>query len=865
MRAQFVFTPNNGAITITAYTGAGGVVNIPGSINGVPVTSIGTNAFSNCASLNSATIPGSVTNIGSFAFSGCTNLISVFFGGNPPGADSTVFSDDNLAQVYYLPGATGWGSTFGGVQTVLPPYNYTANNGAIVIIAYTGSGGAVNIPGKIGGLPVISIQSLAFLSSTLTSVVIPDSVTNIGTTAFAGCPNLTSATIGNGVTIIPNMAFYYCTSLTNVTIGSNVILIFQSAFQDCGLTSVTIPNSVTSIGSSAFAGCTNLNAVYFQGNAPSLGSSVFDTGNNTTVYYSLGTTGWGPTFGNLPTVALSPPVPYNYTINNRAITITGYTGSGGIVTVPGSIYVSGVTNFLPVTEIGPYAFAGCSGLISVIVPNCVTNIGSFAFADCTNLVSALFGSNAPSADSTVFSDDDYALVYNLSGTTGWTSTFGGIWTVLVPYIYVANNGTITLTSYIGSDSAVTIPSTIGGVPITSIGNEAFYNCTRLTSVAIPNSVTNIGHGAFAFCGNLASVTIPDSVVNVGNYAFWNCSSLTGVMIGTNITSIGVSEFDSCASLASVAIPNSALNVGSSAFQNCASLTNVTIGNGVTSIGNSAFDSCSSLAAIVVDPQNMSYGGVDGLLLRKSLNLLVQCSGSKDGNYTIPKSVISVGNFAFDSCGSLISVAITNNVQSIGDSAFESCTNLTTVTIGSGVTNIGDSAFAGCTSLTSVTIPDTMTRIGIDLFDDCSGLTNVMIPLTVSSLGNRAFSDCTSLTGLYFTGNAPSLNSFIFSNDTATVFYLPSTTGWGATFGGLSTALWLPQVQTGNASFGFQANRFGFNIAWASGKVVVVEACTNLANPVWSPVGTNNVVGGTSYFSDSQWTNYPGRYYHLRSP
>jgi hypothetical protein len=99
----------------------------------------------------------------------------------------------------------------------------------------------------------------------------------------------------------------------------------------------------------------------------------------------------------------------------------------------------------------------------------------------------------------------------------------------------------------------------------------------------------------------------------------------------------------------------------------------------------------------------------------------------------------------------------------------------------------------------------------------------------------------------------------------TVYYLPETTGWEATFADRPTALWLPQAQTTDASFGVQTNQFGFTINWARGQTVVVEACTDMANPVWSPVETNTLTGGSSYFSDSDWTNHPGRYYRLRSP
>ena len=150
----------------------------------------------------------------------------------------------------------------------------------------------------------------------------------------------------------------------------------------------------------------------------------------------------------------------------------------------------------------------------------------------------------------------------------------------------------------------------------------------------------------------------------------------------------------------------------------------------------------------------------------------------------------------------------------------------------------------------------------------TSLTSVTIPNSVTNIGSYAFAHCTSLNGVYFQGNAPSVGSSVFDGDNnATVYYLPGTTGWEnfAQLTGLPTVLWNPQVQTSDASFGVRTNQFGFNITGTSNLVIVVEACTNLANPIWSPVGTNTLTGGSSYFSDPQWTNYPARFYRLRSP
>jgi len=123
-----------------------------------------------------------------------------------------------------------------------------------------------------------------------------------------------------------------------------------------------------------------------------------------------------------------------------------------------------------------------------------------------------------------------------------------------------------------------------------------------------------------------------------------------------------------------------------------------------------------------------------------------------------------------------------------------------------------------------------------------------------------------LASVFFEGAAPTIPSNeIFDNASkATVYYLPKSTGWGATFAGRPTALWLPQAQTAVASFGLQTNQFGFYIKWARGQTVVVEACANLCSSDWHPVQTNTLVNGTNYFSDATWTNYPQRYYRIHS-
>ena len=199
----------------------------------------------------------------------------------------------------------------------------------------------------------------------------------------------------------------------------------------------------------------------------------------------------------------------------------------------------------------------------------------------------------------------------------------------------ASTGTVT-----DCDSAVTvanIPSAIEGVPVTAIGNEAFYYCKALTSITIPDSVTTIGDSAFYYCYNLTSITIPDSVTSIGDFAFADCSGLTSITIPDSVTTIGDSAFSDCYDLTSITIPDSVTAIGDSAFYRCYNLTSITIPDSVTTIGDSAFYYCEALTSII-----------------------------------IPDSVTSIGDYAFYDCDYLASITIPDSVTTIGKYAFKYC-------------------------------------------------------------------------------------------------------------------------------------------------------------------------------------------------
>lgn len=581
---------------------------------------------------------------------------------------------------------------------------------------------------------------------------------------------------------------------------------------------------------------------------------------------------------------------FTFVTNSGKITITGYTGPGGAVTIPGT------TNGLPVTDIGQAAFSNRTNVTSVSVPSSITTIRSYPpFRGCTSLaeinVDALnpsfssvdgvlfnkiqtmliqyppamhriiyavssnvvtiadeafgycslrgiyFYGKAPSVTSYAFYGAEPLTVFRLPGTTGWGTTFGGrptaFWDTTTLFGYTTNGNTVSIKGYLGVDSAITIPEVLVGLPVTSLGDGAFYGYSDLMTITLPYSVTNLGGRVFWGCSSLSAITvdganpaysstdgvlfnksqtaliqcpggrsgtysIPNGVTNISGSAFYRCVSLTSITIPSTVISIGGSAFWYCTGVTSVAIPDGVTSIGDYAFWGCGNPTNVWIPSSVTQIGQAAFFGA-SLTSIAVDAANSFYSSVAGVLFNKSQTTLVEYPCGLAGDYAIPD----------------------------------------------GVTNVFPRAFIYCSSLT-----------------------NVMIPASVTSLGDLALGYCPNLSEVYFQGNAPGLGSGVFDHISATIYYMPGTIGWGSSFGGLPTAPWLlpnPVILNANPSLGVQTNGFGFVISWATNLSVAVEACTSLADADWSPVGTNALTDGWSYFSDPNWTSYPARFYRLRSP
>ena len=313
-----------------------------------------------------------------------------------------------------------------------------------------------------------------------------------------------------------------------------------------------------------------------------------------------------------------------------------------------------------------------------------------------------------------------------------------------------------------------------------ICNHAFFWCSSLSNIVVPNSVISIGDRAFSCCSSLSSIVIPDSVTDIGNDAFSHCSSLSSIVIPDSVTDIGNDAFSHCSSLSNIVIPDSVTSIGDYAFSGCSSLSNIVIPDSVISIGNGVFSGCLLLEYISISKSVIclnknpfsDWKGVleclspnfiyeDDVLFNKDKSKIVSFRNQKIESYIIPDSVTSIGDYAFSGCSSLSNIVIPDSVTDIGKCAFSHCSSLSNIVIPDSVTSIGNDAFSDCSSLSSIVIPDSVTDIGNDAFSHCSYLSNIVIPNSVISIGDRAFWDCSFLSNIVISDSVTNIGNGAF--------------------------------------------------------------------------------------------------------
>ncbi|MDF7799427.1 leucine-rich repeat domain-containing protein [Pontiellaceae bacterium B1224] len=569
---------------------------------GTDVTEIGDSAFEGCSGLTSITIPDAVTHFGRDVFKGTSlptitsNSISylltatcaVLTDGSGVAGHSVIPDEINGLPVRFI-GESAFKDCTGLTGLTIPDEvisigdfafencysltNATIPDGVVFIGSHTfrKCSGLINmtIP---DGVAVIS-GGLFYGCSGLTSVTIPDSVTCIEWSAFWGCSKLTNVTIPDGVGVLEDGTYEGCSSLTNVTIPDDATLIGGYTFAGCSaLTSVTIPDGVATIESRAFEGCSGLTSLTIPDGVTYIGEDVF-------------------TGTSIPTITSND---MSYVLTTTCAVLTDGSGVAGNVTIPDEI--SG----LPVRFIGEDAFAGCSDLTSVTIPDGVISIGVAAFDSCSGLTGVTIPDSVATIGSSAFKDCSGLTSVALGDGVMriGTGSFDG---TSIPTI--SSNGVsylLTSTCAVlidGGDPVgnLVLPNEVDGLPVRIIADHAFFGCYSLTSVTIPDSVTSIGYLAFVFCRGLTSLTIPESVTYIEEGAFYSCGSLTDITIPDGVTFIGRNAFGHTG-VANVTIPSSVTYIGEGAFRGSFSLQTAlfegdapeTLGGGAFYLGVSSF-------------------------------------------------------------------------------------------------------------------------------------------------------------------------------------------------------------------------------------------------------------------------------------
>ena len=567
-------------------------------------------------------------------------------------------------------------------------YTYNAlDDGTIEITGYSGSAENIVIPAQIDGKSVTRIGNNAFEKSSAKEIVIPDSVTEIGSQAFSGCGKLTGVSIPNSVTMIRDRAFFDCNSLASITIPDSVTDIELQAFCNCtSLKSVTIPASVTDIGDEAFG-------YYFN----DIDESEIKKVDGFKINYVKNT--YGHYYATKNGFSDEDCLLTNE-LDDGTLEISNYAGNSATYEIPGEI------DGKKVVRIGDYAFSDCTELTSVTIPDSVTDIRWRAFYNCVSLKSVTIPKSVTYIDSYAFGyyyDSDSFATKKIDGfkINYVKNTYGHMYALkngftdeaclLTHELY---DGTLEITEYVGNSATYVIPSEIDGKRVTQIGYDAFNDCTELTSITIPDGVTCIGNSAFSYCTSLETVTIPNSVTQIYPRAFYDCTLLKEVTIPASVTSIGNEAFGY------YYVRDSSETKKADGFK--INYVNNTRGHWYA-IKNGFTDG----TCFVVNELDDGTAEITGY-------------AGNSATCVIPdeihgKKVTRIGENAFRDRTELTSVTIPDSVKYIFDRAFSNCTSLETVTIPNSVTDIYSRAFYNCTSLKEVTIPASVTDIGDEAF------------------------------------------------------------------------------------------------------------------------------------------------------
>ncbi|MBO7221672.1 MAG: leucine-rich repeat domain-containing protein, partial [Clostridia bacterium] len=638
--AQFTFELNSDGqsyalvgVNETYYFG--GDVVIPDRYNGMPVTKLGDDLFNSCDLVTSIVIPDTITIIGEGVASFCQNLTSVYLGKNVSYMGYYSFKESpKLASIEVDSRNVMYKSLDGNL--------YTKDGKTLLMYASGRPDVAFAIP---EGVTTIDVEAV-IICTNLVSIIIPDSVTTLGDLAFGYNPNLTVVTFGTN------------SQLTEIP---------GACFASTNLKSIVIPASVTRVGYEAFNACLNLNDVDFANNSQlEVVEEYAFEGCKNLMFVNFGNNSKLTVIEQDAFIGCESLTSVTFGANSKLKNINNAFRYSGIdeITIPASV-----------TDMAG-AFRNCAKLrIVLFEPNSMLKNMRGAFVDCTILSNITIPEGVTDISNT-FCRSGLWSIYIPSGVTNISGAF--VDCVSLRTVEISDGVKTIDGAFKGCSNlyGITIPSSVN-----SMGDSTFENCTSLQHASIYAEATSIGSRMFAGCTELDWVSFGENIplTEICEEAFYGCTRLREIDLPNSISTIGEGAFNNCVKLQEIKIPDGVISLNQTIFGNCTSLTTVYISEGLEQIYGNVFAGCTGLTSFVVDENNSYFKAIDGNLYNKNGTYLYNYAiGKTDAHFEVPEDVYCIEDYAFAGCTNLTSIAIPAGMCTIYGTAIDDCTNLTDI-------------------------------------------------------------------------------------------------------------------------------------------------------------------------------------------